>query len=379
MPLPPRVTVVGAGAFGGWTALSLLRSGARVTLVERREAGNALSSSGGESRVIRHVYERRHHVALAQRALALWRRADDEWGRGLFHQKGVLFLSRQGELLPRAAQHLESAGVAFERLDPASLAARYPQIRTDDLDDAIFEPGSGYLDARRACEAVRDAFVHEGGEYRIATAKPGPVRAGEMQGIGFEGGEQISEGLFVFACGPWLPALFPQFLQQSLAVTRQEVYFFRTPPAQRAPLNRDLPVWAVLDNAFWYGIPGADGRFKLANDSHGRSVDPETQSREPTPDGIEAARSFMESRFPGMRGAAYVDARVCQYTVSPDADFLLDRVPGAGNAWLLGAGSGHGFKHGPALGELAAACVLGQRATEPEYALERLGQGVAPA
>lgn len=379
MPLAPRVTVVGAGAFGGWTALSLLRSGAQVTLVERRDAGNALSSSGGESRVIRHVYERRHHVELAQRALALWRRADEEWGRRLFHPKGVLFLSRQAELLARAAQHLEAAGVEFERLDPSGLAARYPQIRIDDLDDAIFEPGSGYLDARRACEAVRDAFIREGGEYRIATVQPGPVRAGEMQGIRIEGGEQISQGLFVFACGPWLPALFPRFLRTPLAITRQEVHFFRTPNDQIEALNAGLPVWAVLDNAFWYGIPQANGLFKLANDSHGRIVDPETQAREPTPEGIEAARAFMESRFPGMVGADYVDSRVCQYTLSPDADFLLDRVPGAANAWLLGAGSGHGFKHGPAIGELAADCILGERAPGPQYALERFDPGAGSA
>jgi sarcosine oxidase len=372
-----RIVVAGGGAFGGWTALWLQRAGAQVTLIDRHGPGNALSSSGGASRVIRHVYARRHHVEMASRALSLWQEADQDWGEGLFHRKGVLFMASDEGMLPAAAAHMQSVGVAFERLDGAALATRFPQMVCDGFDDAIFEPGAGYLDANRACEVVRDALLKEGGEYRQGRVIPGKVSGGEMHAVALENGSALEADRFVFACGPWLRDLFPSLLAPMLSVTRQEVYFFRTPARHLATLNHDLPVWAVLGHEFWYGIPGDDGLFKLANDRHGPVVDPESQSREPSPHGVAAARVYMESRFPGMRGAPYASGKVCQYTVSGDDDFILDLLPGANNAWLLGAGSGHGFKHGPALGELAAGCVLGHLDAPQPFLLKRF-QGSLP-
>ncbi|NND45207.1 MAG: FAD-dependent oxidoreductase [Xanthomonadales bacterium] len=366
-----HIAVIGAGAFGGWTALSLARAGARVTLLDQRDPGNALSSSGGASRVIRHVYERRHHVAMARRALELWLEADQVWGQQLFHRKGVLFMSGQGDMLARAAEHMDQLDVEYERLDGSELARRYPQMRCEGFDDAIFEPATGYLDAWRACTVVRDAFVREGGNYRQERAEPGLMRNSELQGLTMADGSPLDADQFVFACGPWLPNLFPAALRGVLSVTRQSEFFFRTPREQMQALNHDLPVWAALGESFWYGIPGADGLFKLADDRHGAEVDPETQSREPGEAALEAARAYMGHRFPGMRGAEYAGARVCQYTVSRDEDFILDRVPGAENAWLMGAGSGHGFKHGPAMGELAAGCILGASAPPAHFSLDR--------
>lgn len=372
-----RVVVIGAGAFGGWTALSLLRAGARVTLVEARSAGNPLSSSGGESRVIRHFYQKRIYVELAQRSLQLWKQADSQWGQGLLHRKGVLLLSRKGDFADLAAAHMRALGVAFEALGPAALRKRYPQIMTEDIEQALFEPDAGYIDARRACLAVRDAFVNEGGAYLQGAAVPGLIRNGEMQGLVLEDGTRLGAEQWVFACGPWLKRLFPDELGSRLKISRQEVYFFR-PPASRVEMVRQLPVWADLGEAFWYGIPGADGLFKIADDSRGPEVDPETHSREPGADGIAAARLHMEMRFPVLKDADYVDARVCQYALTPDEDFILARHPGAANAWLVGGGSGHGFKHGPALGEITAAAVLDHRPPPAAFALERFGTASQP-
>jgi glycine/D-amino acid oxidase-like deaminating enzyme len=364
--------VIGAGAFGGWTALNLLRAGARVTLVETRSAGNPLSSSGGESRVIRHFYQKRIYVELAQRSLQLWKQADGQWGQGLLHRKGVLLLSQKNDFPDLAAEHMRALGVAFEALDPAALRKRYPHIMTEDIEQALFEPDAGYIDARRACLAVRDAFVNEGGAYLQGTAVPGAIRNGEMEHLVLEDGTRLGAEQWVFACGPWLKRLFPVDLGSRLTISRQEVYFFR-PPAEWVEVVRQLPVWADLGEAFWYGIPGPDGLFKIADDSRGPEVDPETQSREPGVDGIAAARDHMEMRFPVLKGADYVDARVCQYALTPDEGFILARHPGAANAWLVGGGSGHGFKHGPALGEITAAAVLGHRPPPTVFALERFG------
>jgi glycine/D-amino acid oxidase-like deaminating enzyme len=133
-----------------------------------------------------------------------------------------------------------------------------------------------------------------------------------------------------------------------------------------------MPVWADLGEQFWYGIPGNEGRgFKVANDTHGPDIDPTTCDRVPTAATLDAARHYLAQRFPAMAEAPLLEARVCQYSNTPDGHFILDRHPAMDDAWLLGGGSGHGFKHGPALGDLAASCVLDGVAIEPQFRLAR--------
>jgi len=133
-----------------------------------------------------------------------------------------------------------------------------------------------------------------------------------------------------------------------------------------------MPVWVEVPR-FMYGIPGNERRgFKIADDSRGPDFDPTNGERLVSPEGLKAAREYIAMRFPALARAPVVETRVCQYENSPDHDFLVDRHPGAGNAWLVGGGSGHGFKHGPALGELVAQNVLGERPVEPLFSYARL-------
>ncbi len=366
-----HIVVIGAGAFGGWTALNLLRQGARVTLVDAIEAGNALSSSGGETRVIRHAYEQRIYVDMVVRALELWKESDKRWGTHLFHQKGVLFMGQERQFIDAATVHMEAAGVEIEIIQGSEISRRYPQMNPENLRWAVYEPDAGYLMARLATMAVRDAFIAEGGNFQLVTAKPGPVNNGEMGALQLHTGGSLTADQYVFACGPWLKELFPEVLGDLIKVTRQELYFFRPPASQREAFNQDLPVWAEVGSPFYYGIPGYNGEFKIGDDTRGPEVDPTTQSRAPTASGIAAVRAFMEYRFPPMKGAEMVDSRVCQYSESKDYNFIVDRHPAAENAWLVGGGSGHGFKHGPALGELIAGQVLGNRKPEATFMLSR--------
>lgn len=370
-----HIAVIGAGAFGGWTALNLLRKGARVTLIDAIEAGNPLASSGGETRVIRHAYEQRIYVDLVVRALAMWKENDKRWGTQLFHQKGVLFMGRERGFIDSATTHMESAGVDIEIMQGSEISRRYPQLNPENLDWAVYEPGAGYLLARQACMVVRDAFIAEGGNYQLAKVAPGTIRNGEMEGLRLQGGGSLLADQYVFACGPWLKGLFPEVIGDLITVTRQELYYFKPPASHSRAFNQDLPVWAEVGDPFYYGIPGHDGVFKIGDDTRGPEVDPTTQSRTPTASGIAAARAFMEYRFPAMKGAEMVDSRVCQYTQSRDYNFIIDRHPRAENTWLVGAGSGHGFKHGPALGEMIAEQVLGSRQPEAAFMLSRFDAG----
>ena len=370
-----HVVVVGAGAFGGWTALWLRRGGARVTLVDAWGPGNSRASSGGETRVIRGTYgPRAIYTHLTARALHLWKENERRWQRKLYHPIGVLWLVEQDETYERAALPLlKEAGLAFEELSGAETARRYPQINCEQVRWAIYEKDAGYLTARRACAAVLEGFLAEGGEYRQLAAQAGPQPVGgELRGITLSDGTTLGADGFVFACGPWLGRLFPDVIGDRVRATRQEVFFFGTPPGDQRFIEPALPVWADHGRGFIYGIPGNEWRgFKVADDTRGPPFDPTTGERLPTPAVLQAAREYLAYRFPGMKDAPLVEARVCQYENSPDEHFIIDRHPAAANAWLVGGGSGHGFKHGPAVGELVARLVLSGGTPDPQFRLSR--------
>jgi sarcosine oxidase len=370
-----HIVVVGAGAFGGWTALFLRRSGARVTLVDAWGPGNSRASSGGETRVIRATYgPRAVYTRMAARALALWKEHQARWHRQLYHGIGVLWLVESDEQYEKAALPiLRDARVAFEELQGAEVARRFPQINCEQVRWAILEKDGGYLTARRACAAVLEGFLAEGGEYRqLAVQAPIAPTGGALSSIALSDGSRLTADRFVFACGPWLGGLFPDVIGDRVRPTRQEVFFFGTPAGDRRFTEEALPVWADHATRFMYGIPGNEWRgFKVADDTRGPVIDPTTESRVPSPEALQIARDYLAYRFPGLKGAPLLESRVCQYEQSPDEHFIIDRHPQAANAWIVGGGSGHGFKHGPAVGELVAGLVLGGQAPDEQFRLSR--------
>jgi glycine/D-amino acid oxidase-like deaminating enzyme len=150
------------------------------------------------------------------------------------------------------------------------------------------------------------------------------------------------------------------------------MFYFGTPADDNRFDAGAMPAWTDIGNEVWYGVPGGEQRgFKIADDALGPPHDPSTSQRTVSENGIRAASEYIAYRFPGLQGAPLIESRVCQYTNTPDNDFIADRHPEADNTWLLGGGSGHGFKHGPALGEMVAAQVLGEKPVEKTFALAR--------
>jgi len=373
----PHVVVVGAGAFGGWTALYLRRQGARVTLLDAWGPGNSRASSGGETRVIRATYgDRRVYTRMAARALTLWKEHETRWHRQLYHGIGVLWLVESDEQYEKAALPiLRSENVRVEELSGPEVSRRYPQINCDRVRWAIFEPDGGYLTTRRGCAAVLEGFLAEGGEYRQVAVQPPAPSGGQLSNVLLTDGTRLTADRFVFACGPWLGALFPDVIGERVRATRQEVFFFGTPPGDQRFTESAMPVWADHGTTFMYGIPGNEGRgFKVADDSRGAVVDPTTMERAPTPAALQAAREYIGYRFPGLKAAPLLEARVCQYEQSPDEHLIIDRHPAAENAWIVGGGSGHGYKHGPAVGELVARLVLTGAAADAQFRLSRFAR-----
>jgi glycine/D-amino acid oxidase-like deaminating enzyme len=372
----PHVAVVGAGAFGGWTALYLLRAGARVTLLDAWGPGNSRSSSGGETRIIRGAYgPDQPYTKLAARALDLWKQHQSMWKRQFFFPIGVLWMAEDDDVFERGSLPLlKDAGIPFEQLAVNELARRWPQINFEKVEWGIYEPQSGYLLSRASTQAVVDQFVAEGGEYRQATVAARDLDSGQWKALNLSDGSTLVADRYVFACGPWLGKLFPQTVGPHFSSTRQEVFFFGTPAGDSRYDEGNVPVWADHCDHFMYGIPGNQGRgFKIADDTRGPTFDPSSGERLVSEDGLAAARRFLAYRFPGMKDAPLIETRVCQYENTTDHNFIVDRHPASENVWIVGGGSGHGFKHGPALGEMVAKPVMKEGTADPLYRLARFG------
>ncbi len=374
----PHVIVVGAGAFGGWTALYLLRQGARVTLLDAWGPGNSRASSGGETRIIRGTYgPNQPYTKMTARAFELWDEHEAQWKKKFMQRCGVLWLVCGDGVFERASlPTLREAGIAYEEWTPATISKRYPQINVEDVKWAIFEPGSGYLFARRSCHAVVEGFVAEGGEFKLGAVASVEISGGETHGVRLEDGSHLQAGSYVFACGPWLGKLFPEVIGQHIRATRQDVVFFGVPHGDARFTEEYLPVWADHGEHFIYGIPGSitgdNARgFKFADDTRGEEFDPTAGDRTVRPEFIRAAKQYLAHRFPAMKDAPVVETRVCQYENTPDNHFIIDRHPQAQNCWIVGGGSGHGFKHGPALGEMMTPLVLRNGAADAVFRLER--------
>ena len=376
----PRVVVVGAGAFGGWTALHLLGLGADVTLVDAWGPGNVRASSGGETRVIRAIYgPDRVYVEMVKRAYELWEEIDTA-DEPLYVETGALWMHRGSDAyVQSSAPILRDLGFPLDQLTVEEAARRYPQISFNGIKSVWLERRAGALSARRACGIVRDAFVEAGGTYRTAHAQPADIAGDRLTGVRLDDGTRLDADAYVFACGPWLGRVFPDVIGDAVRSTRQEVYYFG-PPRGSARYRPDrLPVWIDFGERIFYGIPDVHGRgFKIADDTRGEPFDPTAGDRAPSDAGISRVRTLLGERFPELAKAPLVHAEVCQYENSPDGHLIMGRHPAAKNVWLLGGGSGHGFKLSPAVGEMAAGAVLAGRELPAMFALARLAGAKKP-
>jgi sarcosine oxidase len=364
------VAVIGAGVFGAWTAWHFGRRGKRVLLVDAYGPANARASSAGESRIIRMGYGTDElYTRWSQRSLVQWKEFFAGTGKRLFHETGVLWLAGKADArVEETVQTLRRCGVPHEELSRPELERRYPQIGLDGITRGLLEPTSGVLMARRAVAAVVEEAVRGGVDYRIAQID-GPRGAGTINVVATSSGERIEANTFVFACGAWLGKLFPEILGSRIFPSRQEVFFFGVPAGDARFAPPALPTWLFQEDEI-YGMPDLENRgLKIAVDRHGERVDPDTQSRLASAEGAEEARRFVAQRFPALRGAPIVETRVCQYENTWNGDFLIDRHPEIENAWLVGGGSGHGFKHGPAVGEYVAGRILGGVTEEARFSL----------
>ena len=370
----PQVVVVGAGVFGTWTAHHLVSAGCGVTLVDAYGPANPRASSSDQSRILRCGYGADEiYSAFARRSVEQWRALQERAGVPIWHPCGVLLLADAGDPYAIATRHtLEQGGYAIEVLAPSGLRNRYRHLEASDVSMALLEPDCGVLMARRAVRAL--AAELERSSVRLMRGKAVvAAKSGRLRAIGLAGGGEITGDAFVFACGPWLPSVLAPSLARLIRPTRQTVVYFGTPAGDDRFGRAQTPAW-IDRPAGIFGIPELeDAGLKVGIDEHGPPIDPDTDDRTPAPDMIARARAWVERRFPAMKGAPVIGTRICQYENTSNGDLLIDRHPDYDNVWVVGGGSGHGFKHGPVVGELAANLVLTGAQTHPRLSFESKG------
>ncbi|MBI4521291.1 MAG: FAD-dependent oxidoreductase, partial [Gemmatimonadetes bacterium] len=355
----PEVVVVGAGAFGGWTALYLREMGHSVALVDAYGPGNSRATSGDELRGIRAGYgDREVYTRWAIEALTRWRQRDEEWGktlsRPLLAPTGRLILRRDWDNdLRETKRLLDKHRVPNEVFRHDELVRRYPQINMEGIGVGLFEPEGGLLRARQSCETVAQAFRQKGGNVVIARAEPGSRAGGRLQEVRVTPGQGLSAQSFVFACGPWLPKVFPDVMGNRLRTNQSHVYYVGTAPGDNRFMHPNLPNW---------DIPGSTGFPALEYDNRGMRVrigggppaDPDTVERRIDPGYFPQLRDFLAQWFPDLKDAPVLETRICLFENSVDSHYIIDRHPELENLWIAGGGSGHGFKMGPVTGEYVA-------------------------
>ncbi|HJQ18857.1 MAG TPA: FAD-dependent oxidoreductase [Gemmatimonadaceae bacterium] len=390
-----NVIVVGAGAWGGWTALNLRRMGARVTLVDMLGPGNSRSTSGDETRGVRSSYGDRPQGELwmqwARVAMDRWKQWDAEYAKPLkmrvFFTTGDVILRAEDEPFTKTTRlWWEKNRIPHEVLPVDEVRKRWPQFNVDDTTVVLYEPDAGVVRARRATEAVAEVFRYEGGSLVIGRVVP-PMPAGfDGHTLRLTNGDTVSGDAIVFAVGPWLGKTFA-LMQNRMRTPLGRVFYYGTPFGDQRFNYPNMPSWNYPGVTGWPGLPvdnrgfrvrgGESAPLRNATAAGGSSAppaptpaaqnDPDLSVRWISGDRVERSKAWVAEHFPDLADAPLLETRSCHYELSSSRNFIVDRHPELANTWIAGGGNAEGFKFGPVIGEYIAKRVL-EAPTDPAVA-----------
>ena len=358
------VIVAGLGAHGSSAVYHLASRGASVLGFDRFARGHTLGSSGGLSRIIRlSYYEHPDYVPLLRSAWALWRELEAATGEHLLTETGGLYAGDPaGELVSGALESARRHKLEHEVLDAGALRARYPLFEWPDGWQGVVERQAGWLAPELCIETQLRLAERDGTTLRFEE----PILHWESTRDGVR--VTTANGTFdakqlVLAAGPWIPQLAPS-LAPELSVERNVLFWFE-PTAERDAFAR-LPIYIVQDtDRIFYGFPYLAGQgVKVAGLHFGDRADPDTVNRTASESDEERVRAWLRRRVPLANGERR-DAKVCMYTNTTDAHFIVDRLPDAPSVIVASACSGHGFKFSSVIGEILADLALDGETPHP--------------
>lgn len=349
-----RYIVIGLGGIGSGAAHWLARRcGSDVLGLEQFELGHVRGESQDHSRIIRLSYHRPDYVELAKRAYQSWAQVESDSGQQLILKTGGLDLGPRVSAIPLQsyAESMRACDVPFEHLEAADIVRRWPQFRLREDIHGLYQAQSGIAMAAR-CTAAHQKMAREHGAQLREQACVTDIRDpgdGEISVVA-DGVEYRCQQLIV-AAGPWSNRMLGYLgLRLPLEVTKEQVTYFHAADADAFSPQR-FPVWIWMDDPSFYGMPAfGEAGPKVAQDAGGKPVDPDTRTFEPDPDNLLRVTNFLKEYLPGALGPIIL-TKTCLYTLTPDRDFLIDRVPGHHNV-MLAIGAGHAFKFASVIGRV---------------------------
>jgi len=348
------VAVAGLGALGSATCRELARRGHAVVGLERFALGHDRGASHDTSRILRHSYHTPGYVALTREAYADWARLERDTGASLVTRVGGLDLFPPGAAIDPVdyTGSLHEAGVAFEVLDVAATTARWPQLALPDGTLVLHQADASIVPAARGTRTMQDDARAHGAELRPHTPVTSVRDLGEGGVVVGTSAGELHCGALVVTADAWANDVLAGLgVHLPLEVTLEQVTYFRPErPDDLAPGR--LPLWIWMDDPCYYGFPTyGEATVKAAEDCGGPTVDPESRTSEPDP-GMEGRLAEHMARILPGSGPPVRSLR-CQYTLTPDRDFVIAPVPGHPSV-VVGLGAAHGFKFAPTFGRLLA-------------------------
>ncbi|HEY3612860.1 MAG TPA: N-methyl-L-tryptophan oxidase [Gaiellales bacterium] len=370
------VVVLGLGGLGSAAAYWLARGGARVIGLERFALGHDRGASQDHSRIIRLSYHDAAYVRLAQAAYDSWAEVAAESGDELVIETGGI------DIFPAAAGAfdrsaytgaLDACGVPYERLDAAEAMRRFPELRVGEATEVLFQARTGIAAAARANAAHQRLARAHGADLR-EHARVEAISAGGGEVTVRAGGRTIRAGKLVLCAGPWtndVLALLGRRL--NLVVTREQVVYLEPQDAAAFAPER-FPVWIWMQEPCYYGFPVfGEPAVKVAQDGGGAETTADARSFAPDEDNARRVVEFMRATFPRSVGSVRL-VKTCLYTLPPDRDFVLDRLPGHDDVFLA-VGAGHAFKFATQIGRILTELALTGE-TAHDLSLFRADRGV---
>jgi sarcosine oxidase len=362
------VVVVGLGALGSATAWQLARRGLRVLGLERFELGHRRGASHDTSRILRHSYHTPEYVRLTQDAYADWADLSDEAGRELVTVVGGLDLFPPDPAIPLVdyTASLDEVGIDFELLDTGSIGERWPQFVLPEGTVGLFQERGAIVPAGPGTAAMQDLARR----HAATLCDHAEVAAVTGTSVTLADGTAYSCAGVVLCADAWTNQLLAP-LDHGLPLTvtlEQATYFAPEQPDDFVPGR--LPLWIWMDEPSYYGFPCyGEPTVKAAQDCGGPAVDPDLRGSDVDDAMLARLAGHVARTLPG--AGRPVRSLRCQYTLTPDRDFVMDRVVDHPSL-VVGLGAGHGFKFAPTFGRLLADLVTQARGSvSPTFALDR--------
>ena len=350
------VVVVGLGALGSSAAMHLARRGQRVLGLERFELGHRRGASHDSSRILRHSYHTPAYVRLTQEAYADWAELERWTGEQLVTVTGGLDLFPPTPAIPMDdyTASLSDVGIPYELLDVAEIGRRWPQFSLPSGTVGLYQERGAIVPAARTTALMQKLAVAAGAELRGSARVLSLSDNGGRVQVEVDGASVTAHRVVVCADAWTNEVLAGLDVRLPLGTTlEQATYFAPSRPGSFAPHH--LPLWIWMDDPSFYGFPCyGEPTVKAAHDCGGPVIDtsdPFSRTSQPDPEMLERMASFMRTLLP--ESGDPVRSIRCQYTLTPDRDFVLAPVPGHQSV-LVGLGAAHAFKFAPTFGRILA-------------------------